>query len=54
MFEYKDMAKYYDLFYKNKSYEKEVEFITQLIGNRKSILRCWMWYWYSYVYFRKY
>jgi len=38
MFEYKDMAKYYDLFYKNKSYEKEVEFITQLIGNRKSIL----------------
>ncbi len=38
MFEYKEMAKYYDLFYYNKSYEKEVKFLENLIGNRKSIL----------------
>lgn len=38
MFEYKEMAKYYDLFYSNKSYQKEVDFLAKLIGNRKSIL----------------
>ena len=38
MFEYKDMAKYYDLFYKNKSYDKEVEFLVNLIKSRKNIL----------------
>ncbi len=38
MFEYKEMAKYYDLFYYNKSYEKEVKFLEGFIGNRKSIL----------------
>ncbi len=38
MFEYKEMAKYYDLFYYNKSYEKEVKFLENLIGNRKFIL----------------
>lgn len=38
MFEYQNMAKYYDLFYKNKSYEKEVDFLKNLIGNRKTIL----------------
>jgi len=37
-FEYKEMAKYYDLFYSNKSYQKEVDFLAQIIGNRKSIL----------------
>lgn len=38
MFEYKEMAKYYDLFYSNKSYENEVRFLENLIGNRKTIL----------------
>ncbi len=38
MFEYKEMAKYYDLFYYSKSYEKEIKFLENLIGNRKSIL----------------
>ncbi len=38
MLEYKNMAKYYDLFYYNKSYEKEPKFLENLIGNRKSIL----------------
>ncbi len=38
MCEYKEMAKYYDLFYSNKSYEKEVLFLKNLIGNKKTIL----------------
>lgn len=38
MYEYKEMAKYYDLFYSNKSYDKEVNFLVSLIGSRKSIL----------------
>lgn len=38
MFEYKELAKYYDLFYYNKSYAKEVKFLENLIGDRKSIL----------------
>ena len=28
--EYKEFAKYYDKFYQNKNYEKEVEFIKKL------------------------
>lgn len=38
MFEYKEMAKYYDLFYYNKSYEKEVNFLENLIGNKGKIV----------------
>ena len=38
MFEYREMAKYYDLFYSNKSYEKEVEFLIAIINKRKNIL----------------
>lgn len=38
MCEYKEMAKFYDLFYSNKSYDKEVLFLKSLIGNRKTIL----------------
>jgi len=38
MYEYKLLAKYYDLFYENKSYAKEVSFLTSLIGNRKTVL----------------
>lgn len=38
MCEYQEMAKYYDLFYSNKSYDKEVLFLKSLIGNRKTIL----------------
>ena len=36
--EYGQMAKYYDLFYKDKNYTKEIYFIKNLIGNRKTIL----------------
>ena len=38
MFEYNSMAKYYDLFYNNKEYEKETNFLKKLIGNRKTVL----------------
>lgn len=38
MYEYKDMAKYYDLFYSNKEYDKKIDFLIDLIGNRKKIL----------------
>lgn len=38
MCEYQEMAKFYDLFYSNKSYDKEVLFLKSLIGNRKTIL----------------
>lgn len=38
MYEYQKMAKYYDLFYSNKSYDKEVLFLKSLIGNRKTVL----------------
>lgn len=38
MFEYYDMAKYYDLFYANKSYDKETQFLKDIIDNRKTIL----------------
>ena len=36
--EYGKMAKYYDLFYKDKDYNKEINFITDLINDRKTIL----------------
>ena len=38
MNEYNSMAKYYDLFYSNKSYERETDFLKKLIGNRKTVL----------------
>lgn len=38
MYEYKEMAKYYDLFYSSKSYEREVSFLESLIKDRKTIL----------------
>ena len=38
MVEYNRMAKYYDLFYSNKSYERETEFLKEFIGNRKTVL----------------
>lgn len=38
MIEYNSMAKYYDLFYSNKSYERETYFLKELIGNRKTVL----------------
>lgn len=31
--EYGKMAKYYDLFYKDKDYNKEINFITDLIND---------------------
>ena len=36
--EYGKMAKYYDLFYKDKDYNKEINFIVSLINDRKTIL----------------
>lgn len=36
--EYQQMAKYYDLFYKKKSYDKESKFLEELINTRKTIL----------------
>ena len=38
MYEYKEMAKYYDIFYSNKLYDKEVKFLIYLISSKKSIL----------------
>lgn len=38
MFEYYSMAKYYDLFYANKSYEKETQFLKNIINSRKKVL----------------
>lgn len=38
MHEYQDMAIYYDLFYSKKSYEKEINFLIELLKNRKTIL----------------
>lgn len=38
MVEYNSMAKYYDLFYSNKSYERETDFLKELMGNRKTVL----------------
>lgn len=38
MYEYKLLARFYDLFYENKNYDKETNFLTSLIGTRKSIL----------------
>ena len=38
MYEYQHMAKYYDMFYSNKSYDNEVDFLINIIGNRKTIL----------------
>ncbi len=37
MYEYKLLARFYDLFYENKNYDKETNFLTSLIGTRKSI-----------------
>lgn len=53
MCEYKEMAKYYDLFYSNKYYDKEVCFLKSLIGNRKNNLRYWMRNRNSYEFIRK-
>ena len=36
--EYQQMAKYYDLFYKKKNYDKESKFLENLINKRKTIL----------------
>lgn len=36
--EYQEMAKYYDLFYKKKNYDKESTFLENLINKRKNIL----------------
>lgn len=36
--EYQQMAKYYDLFYKKKNYDKESTFLENLINKRKTIL----------------
>lgn len=36
--EYKELAKYYDLFYQNKNYQREIEFLKNIIGKRKKIL----------------
>ena len=33
--EYQEMAKYYDLFYKKKNYDKESTFLENLINKRK-------------------
>lgn len=38
MNEYGKMATFYDLFYANKSYEKEVKFLREIIGNRKNVM----------------
>ena len=38
MYEYQKMAKYYDLFYQTKKYDEEINFIAQIIGNRKKVL----------------
>jgi len=38
MFEYYDMAKYYGLFYANKSYERETKFLKQTINDRNTVL----------------
>lgn len=38
MLEYSDFAKYYDLFYQNKDYNKEVDFLNFLIKNKKTVL----------------
>lgn len=35
---YSAMARYYDLFYKNKKYNVEVEFLKEVIKNKKTIL----------------
>lgn len=36
--EYQEMAKYYDLFYHSKSYDKEVNFLDSLISGKKRVL----------------
>lgn len=38
MYEYVQMAQYYDLFYTRKNYDQETAFLTKLIGKRKKIL----------------
>ncbi len=38
MYEYQNMAKYYDLFYQTKKYDEEIDFITKIIGDRKKVL----------------
>ena len=34
MYEYQNMAKYYDLFYQTKKYDEEIDFITKIIGDK--------------------
>lgn len=38
MFEYYEMARYYDLFYAHKSYEHETNFLKEIIKDRKKVL----------------
>ena len=38
MKEYDNTALFYDLFYSNKSYEKEIDFLKSIIKNKKTIL----------------
>lgn len=38
MYEYEKMAKYYDLFYKNKSYEHEIKFLTHFMTDKRTVL----------------
>ena len=36
--EYKEFAKYYDIFYKNKNYAKETEFLINFINQNDKII----------------
>jgi 2-polyprenyl-3-methyl-5-hydroxy-6-metoxy-1,4-benzoquinol methylase len=36
--EYGQMAKYYDIFYKNKDYKREVEFLSNILKDKETIL----------------
>ncbi len=38
MYEYEKMAKYYDLFYSQKDYQKETTFLKDILKNRKKVL----------------
>lgn len=49
MIEYQKMAKYYDLFYSHKNYDKEVNFLENIIS-KKNNFRCWLWYRNSYAF----
>lgn len=51
--EYQQMAKYYDLFYKKKNYDKESKFLEELINTRKTVLDIGVWYRTSYALLRR-